>query len=175
MNGPFLGFLQGNPNGNTQGFDLNWCFLVQRLCLRSWKSIYPPSWNVFQKSIKVVVCNSMSCRLNTSLSYSCLICNRRDLHFAHNTFCTSNVNSYPYICSLFQVTSEWLSLQHQGASLYTMHQKGWCCCISRVHNSCMPPHMACIVSYSFHLKVILNTLQCAHQKLNDFHPYDKFH
>jgi hypothetical protein len=73
--------------------------------------------NVFRKSIKVVVCNSMSCRLNTSLSYSCLICNRRDLHFAHNTFCTSNANSYPYICSFSQVTSKWLSLQHQALRL----------------------------------------------------------
>jgi hypothetical protein len=30
------------------------------------------------------------------------------------------------------------------------------------------PHMACIVSYSFHLQVILDTLQCAHKKSESF-------
>jgi hypothetical protein len=54
--------------------------------VKPWKSFDPYLRKCVWTFIQIFVCHSTSCTLSTtSLSYSCFICNRKDLHFAHNT------------------------------------------------------------------------------------------
>ncbi len=84
-------------------FYLTCCIPVQRLCLWSSKSFYPHLRKCVLK-IHPGCCMSFY-KLWTEHLFELFMLSfvTGYLHLAHNTFCTSEVNIYQYICSLSKV------------------------------------------------------------------------